>query len=86
MNGSSSLVDDDDAGIGDGVAPAIFFGVEADQRAARNEDVAVDDRAADARVAADADARHQDATASMWQKLWTRTFGQSTLPTPCCPR
>ena len=45
MNGSSSVVDDHDAGVGDGVAPAILLGVVADERAARDQDVAVDDRA-----------------------------------------
>src|SRR5262249_38704366 len=53
--------DDDDAGVGDGVAAAIFVRVEPDERAAWNQHVAVDDRAFDARVAPDAHARHQDA-------------------------
>src|SRR3954469_10050930 len=53
--------DDHHAGIGDSVAPAIFFQVVADQGAARDEHVAVDYRAPDARVTADAHARHQDA-------------------------
>src|SRR5262249_14692109 len=52
---------DDDAGVGEGVTPAIFVGVVADERAARNQDVAVDDRAANSRVPADAHARHQNA-------------------------
>ena len=51
---------DDDAAVGDGVAAAILFRVEADERAARNEHVAIDDRAADARVPPDAHAGHQD--------------------------
>ena len=53
--------DDDDARVGDGVAAPIFLGVVADERAARDQHVAIDDRAADARVPADAHARHQDA-------------------------
>src|SRR5260221_6316741 len=53
--------DDDDAVVADRVAPAILGLVVADLRAARNEHVAVDDRAADARVPPDADARHQEA-------------------------
>src|SRR6476646_8305522 len=44
--------DDDDAGIRDGVSAAILFEVVADARAARNQHVAIDDRPADARVAA----------------------------------
>src|SRR4029078_2771174 len=52
---------DHDPVVADGVSQSIFFLVEADQRAARNEDVAVDDGAPDARVAADAHAGHQDA-------------------------
>src|SRR5207244_3961103 len=53
--------DDDDARVGDGVAAAILVGVVANQGAARDQHVAVDDRAPDARVTADADAGHQDA-------------------------
>src|SRR4051812_11664031 len=53
--------DDDDAVVGDGMAPPIFLGVVADERAPRDEHVAIDDRAADPRVAPDADAGHQDA-------------------------
>ena len=71
--------DDDDAALGDGVALAIFLGVVADSRAAGDEDVAVDDGAADTRMAADADTRHQDTLLDV-QKLWTRTFGQRMLP------
>jgi hypothetical protein len=71
--------DDDDAGVGDGVAAAISLGVVADQRAARDEHVAVDDRA---RMRACRPTRTPGIRmhSSMWQKLWTRTFGQSTLP------
>src|SRR5579864_5380667 len=53
--------DDDDAGIGDGVATAIFLQVVADERAARDEHIAVDDRAPDPRVASHPNAGHQDA-------------------------
>src|SRR5882724_2336975 len=53
--------DDDDARVGDGVAAPIFVRVVADERAARDEHVAVDDRASDARVAADPHARHKNA-------------------------
>src|SRR6266705_4673576 len=52
---------DNDPGVSDGVPAPIFLLVVADKRAAGNEDVALDDGAADPRVAADADARHQDA-------------------------
>src|SRR5438093_7358758 len=52
---------DDHARVGHGVTPAIFLFVVADERTARDEDVAVDDRPLDARVAADAHAGHQDA-------------------------
>src|SRR5205814_4872397 len=52
---------DDDAGVGDGVAPAIFFHVVTDQGASRNQHVAIDNRASNPRVPADADARHEDA-------------------------
>src|SRR6476620_2099524 len=51
--------DDDDAAVGDGVAAAILVGVVADERAARDEDVAVDDGPADPGVPADPDAGHQ---------------------------
>ena len=53
--------DDDDALLGDGVTAAILLGVVPDQRAARDQHVAVDDRPADPRVAADSNARHQNA-------------------------
>src|SRR4051794_11955546 len=46
--------DDDDAGVGDGVTPAILLGVVPDERAARDQHVAIDDRAADPRVSSDA--------------------------------
>ena len=42
-------------------AAAIFFGVEADERAARDQHVAIDDGALDPSMASDAHARHQDA-------------------------
>src|ERR1700675_4133927 len=45
--------DDDDAGIGDMEAAAVGFQVVADPGALGKTDVAVDDGAADARVAAD---------------------------------
>ena len=61
MSGSSSAVTTTTPRVGDGVAPAILLRVVADERAARDEHVAVDDRAPDARVPADAHARHQDA-------------------------
>src|SRR6185295_13159779 len=47
--------------LGDRVAAAILFLVEADHRPARDEDVAIDDGPPQPRVAPDADARHQDA-------------------------
>ena len=52
--------DHHDAALRDHVAAAIFFRVEPDRRAARNVDIAIDDGPADARVPADAHARHQD--------------------------
>src|SRR4051794_37343165 len=52
--------DDDDAVFGDGVTPAILFTVVADDGAARNQHVAVDDRAPDLGMASDANVRHQD--------------------------
>src|SRR5687767_13352009 len=45
--------DDDDPRVGHRVPLAVFLGVVADERAARNQDVAVDDRALDLRVASD---------------------------------
>ena len=53
--------DDDNSKVGDSVSLAIFFGVEPDDRAARNQHVAVDDRAANPRVPSDAHAGHQHA-------------------------
>src|SRR5262245_22505291 len=53
--------DNDHAVVGDGMAAPIFVGVVADEGAAGNEHVAIDDRLADARVASDAHAGHQDA-------------------------
>src|SRR5262245_9330582 len=62
--------DHHDPGIGDRVAAAIFFFVESDQCGPRNQDIAVDDGAADARVASDAHAWHQyavfDATEAVY--------------------
>ena len=52
--------DDDDAALGDGVATAILFDVISDERAAWNQDVAVDDRPAKPRVPAHPHARHQN--------------------------
>src|SRR5262249_50484634 len=43
------------------MAAPILFEIEPDQRAARDQHVAVDDRPADARVPPDADAGHQNA-------------------------
>jgi hypothetical protein len=67
------------------VSPSILFFVEANERAARNEDVAVDDRAPDARVAADAHAGHQDALIDVAEAV-DATLGQSTLPVMRLPR
>src|SRR3989442_12545881 len=53
--------DDDHAGVGDGVTAPILFLVVPDLRAAGDEDVAVDDRAANVRVPTDANSRHQNA-------------------------
>src|ERR671922_2761662 len=52
--------DDDDAIVTDRVTTAILLRVEADDGAAWNQDVTVDDGAVDARVPPDANARHQD--------------------------
>src|SRR2546421_6395906 len=52
---------DDDALIGDDVAPAIFFEVVADEGSAWNQHVTIDDRVTDSRVPSHADAGHQDA-------------------------
>src|SRR4029077_4462788 len=53
--------DDDDARFGHGVTATVFFEVVADERAARDEHVAIDYRPADARVAPDSYAGHQNA-------------------------
>ncbi len=53
--------DDDNSKVRHSMSLSIFFGVEPDDRAARNQHVAVDDGAADARVPAHADAGHQHA-------------------------
>src|SRR5437879_3096681 len=53
--------DDDDARVGDGVAPSILLFVVADQGAARHEHVAVDDGALDPGMPADPHPRHQNA-------------------------
>src|SRR6516164_10909137 len=53
--------DDHDPGLGDSMPPPILLLVVADQGAARNQDIAVDDRSPDASVPADADAWHKDA-------------------------
>ena len=58
---------------------SIFFRVEADQRAARDDDVAIDDRAADPRVPADAHARHQDRIARS-----CRSCAPARSGTGCC--
>src|SRR4029079_16421240 len=52
--------DDHDARVRDGVTTGIFFGVESDERAARDEHVAIDDRAANARVPSHPHTRLQD--------------------------
>jgi hypothetical protein len=62
-----------------GVAAAILVGVVADDRAARDEHVAIDDRLADPRVAPDRDAGMR-MVREMSQKLCTRTLGQRMLP------
>src|SRR5437762_9700072 len=53
--------DDDDAGFGDEVALAVGFGVVADSGALGEMNVAVDNGAADAAVASDADVSEEDA-------------------------
>src|SRR4051794_9160974 len=53
--------DDHHAALSDRVALPIFGGVVADEGAAGDQHVAIDDRAADARVPADPHAGHQDA-------------------------
>lgn len=52
--------DDDDAGFRDGMPSPILGGVETDQRSARNEDIAVDDRPSESSVTTDTNARHED--------------------------
>jgi hypothetical protein len=49
--------DDDHAAFGDGVAGAVGIGIEADDGAFGQVDVAVDDGAADAAAAADAESQ-----------------------------
>src|SRR5258706_7072853 len=58
-------LDDHHAVVGHRVPAPILFEIVADERAARNQDVAVDDGPLDARVASDPDARHQDASIDM---------------------
>ena len=52
--------DDDDAGFRNRMPSPIFGGVETDQRSARNQDVAVDDRTSESSVTTDTNARHED--------------------------
>jgi len=52
------------------MAAAIFFLVEADQRRARNQDVAVDDGATNTRVPPDAHPRHQDAVFDVTEAVY----------------
>src|SRR5271165_1408144 len=50
-----------DATVGDEIAQAVGFGVEADGRSFRQMHIAINDRILNAAVAADADMREQDA-------------------------
>src|SRR5688500_20221395 len=65
------LSDHDDSALADRVSPRILGGVVADPRPARYEDVAIDDRVADASVAPDPDPRHEDALLNLAEAVHT---------------
>ena len=68
------------------VAFAIFLGVVADQCAAGDEDVAVDDRAADPGMTADPHARHQDALLDRAEAVDAPAGGGLVHPHPALTR
>ena len=78
--------DDDDAAVADGVAAAILLRVVADERAARDQHVAVDDGAADLRVPADADARHQDHCSIVAEAVHPDVGAEHAAAESGCPR